>query len=95
MNTNERISMYLKSSAIFQDVAWSVYDVPSVPKTVFDSWVYGVGANPVSCLSSHVRRPSSAALLFCHGSKSHFGSNGAINSALMESTCRLMKVKQL
>ena len=33
---------------------------------------------------SVARRPSSVVLLFCHGSKSHFGSNGAINRALME-----------
>ena len=40
----------------------------------------------VSCLMSHVSCPSSVDLLFCHGSKSHFGRNGAINKASMEST---------
>ena len=35
------------------------------------------------------------AWLFCLGSKSHFGSNVAINRALMESTYRLMTFKQL
>ena len=44
---------------------------------------------------SHVRRPSSVVLLFCHSSKSHFGSNGAINRSLMESSYRLMTFKQL
>ena len=42
-----------------------------------------------SCPSSGV------ALLFCHGSKRHFGSNGATNRALMESRYRLRTLKQL
>ena len=54
-------------------------------------WYRSLWYRSESCLMCHVRRLSSVVLLFFHGSKSHFESNGA----LMEPTYRLMTFKQL
>ena len=82
-----------KSIIRSSSVAAIYQNEPLSPVSFLTHGVYGTGVNSISCLSCHVHRRSSVVLLFCHGSMNHFGSNGAINRALMESTCSLMTFK--